>query len=86
MAKVKVKRNVKAASFELLTDFTPERKCSSCGLLYRDFGDTPFLQFDRVHQIWKPVAITEFKFCPMCGKPLKMPRDLMPGYEPEGML
>lgn len=47
MAKVKVKKNVKTASFELLTDYTPERRCTGCGKL------------------------------------LRTPEDLLPGYVPE---
>lgn len=81
MAKVKVKRNVKAASFELLTDFTPVRKCTGCGLMHTEMKETPFSVCEDGG--WKPFEITDFHFCPRCGKPLKTPKDLMPGYVTE---
>ncbi len=79
--KVKAKRNVKAASFELLTDYTPERRCTGCGLMHNEQYEAPFTVCEDGEL--KPFEITDFRFCPRCGKPLRTPEDLLPGYVPE---
>lgn len=56
------------ARFILLEDYTPERQCSNCGLIHNDQYVTPFMACEDGE--WELFEITDFNFCPRCGKKL----------------